>query len=456
MTLGRKLDGFLLVFWPDLSGFYGAHLLDHQVFDFTPEFKKTTLDCGVRVVTEHHPYSRATCTSVYVMTGSRDEGADMNGAAHFLEHLVFKGTENRTAYELASVLEAVGGELNAYTTKEFTCFHAATLREHTSLSLDVLLDLAQNAKFTQDDFDRERQVVEQEIDMSEEQFEELIFDLYFERVYQGHPLAQPILGTKQSLRGMTPDQIMSFYRSRYGGERMIVSVAGSVDHDTVVKEVRQRLKGVENPVQVDRHVPKAQSFIEIIKKPSEQAHILVGFPSPSIRDAQRFDAYLVNTLLGGGMTSRFYQRLREELGLVYSVYSYLHSFTDAGLQMLYAATSPELLPQALEAIQDEFKKLRDTGVTQTEIDFFKQQLRGQLLLAADDIENRMNSIAANEMVFGEYRSVESVIADVETVSQKSVQEFLDKYIDSNYLGVMLLGNFEASSIRPMAEKVFSR
>ncbi len=412
------------------------------VFDQQPVFRKTELPGGVRVVTEHHPHTRGTCVGYFIDKGTRDEPENLLGAAHFLEHLVFKGTPKRSAFEIALELEAVGGELNAFTSREYTCFHATTLREDLNISLSVLSDILQNAELKLADFKTEREVVNQEIDMSADSFEEYIFDLYFEEVYRNHPLGRSILGSKESLAAMKLADLKNFFKTRYGGKNLIISVAGHVDHDQVVDQVVKHLKPrtgrtVSN---VSRKAPKIKSVRKWIERPSEQVHVLMGFPSVSYKDSRRFDAYLANAVLGGGMTSRLYQSIREKKGLVYSVYSYLHSFTDSGLLMIYAGTGEENVTPLLKELRRELKKLKNNGISKAEVNMYKTQIKGSILMAADDIDNRMNSLGVNEMVFGKYRPVEQVIKEIDEISQDSFIDYIESYLDFDKASLMFLGN----------------
>ena len=425
-----------------------------KVFDNPPIFKKSVLDNGVRILTEHHKYTRATSTGIYIDLGTRDEPPDLVGVAHFVEHILFKGTKLRSAYEIVKTLEAVGGEINAFTSRENTGFHASTLREDVGLSLDVLSDLVANAQFTKEDFEKERYVILQEMDMSADQLDEHIFDLYFEQAFKGHNLARPILGTRETLAGFTPDLVVDFYRNRYCGQNLIVSVAGHVDHDEVVREVQSRLTPHSLKNWHKRTKPQVLPFRDFVHRPSEQVHILMGLPGSSYRDPMRFESYVINAILGGGMTSRLYQNLREKRGWAYAIYSYLHSFTDSSLIMVYAGTSEERTLEVMSLIREEMVSLQQRGVTQSDLDFFKKQVIGNIVLAADDVENRMNSLAVNEMVFGEYRPVDTVIDEVKKVSVDSVQKFLHENFNMDQLGVMLMGPLDHG--HELVEKFFKR
>ncbi len=414
-----------------------------KAFDYHPVFNRTTLANGVRVLTEHHPFTRSVAAGIYVDLGTRDEPKHLNGAAHFIEHLVFKGTRKRSAFEIAKSLEEVGGDLNAYTSREYTCFHTGSLREHLSLSMDVLVDLISRARFPASEFEVERDVVMHEIDMSADDLEEYIFDLYFEKAFEGHQLGMPILGTPSSLKSMKRAEVLKYYQNRYRGTNLIVSVAGNVEHEEVVKIVdkalgHQKGKAPKN----NRRKPRIKGFNKFIHRATEQVHILMGIPSCSFKDEYRFESYIVNAMLGGGMTSRLYQTIREKRGLAYSVYSYLVSFTDSGLLMFYASTAPKNVRKVLQLISQEVFNLKKRGISDRDLNLFKTQVKGQILLGADDIENRMNSLAVNEMIFGSYRPVDEVIDEIDRITAKSIKEYLNRFLSNDSVGLLLIGDLD--------------
>ena len=414
-----------------------------KAFEYQPKFNKTCLPNGVRVVTEHHPYTRASSASIYANIGTRHEPNHLLGAAHFIEHMVFKGTSSRNAFELAKSLEEVGGDLNAYTTREHTCFHTSSLKEHLSLSLDVLTDLVTDAVFDSEEFEKERQVILHEIDMSADLLEEWIFDLYFEHAYQGHSLGRSILGTPDSLKGIGRDQLFQYYKSYYRGANLLVSVAGDVDHKQVVDLVQERLSmAIQVEPTIELQSPNVQSFKKVIRRSSEQVHILMGVPSSAFTDEFRFEGFIVNALLCGGMTSNLYQKVREERGLAYSIYSYLTSFLDSGLIMVYAGTTEANYLKVLGLIWDEYKQIKTNGISEEQLELFKRQVIGNVVLGADDIENRMNSLAVNEMVFGRYRSVDSVVEEIEKISVQDIGNYLERYFNWDKMGLLVLGDLD--------------
>ncbi len=404
------------------------------------QFKKTELKNGIRVVSEFHSHSRAVTIGLWVLSGTRDENSNQAGISHFVEHLVFKGTKTKSAYQIAKSLEALGGELNAFTTREYTCYHATVLKEHWEKALEVLADLVSNMSITNEEFILEKSVIQQEITMTEDNPEEIIYDHYFERCFRGNPLGLPILGTMQSIQKMTQKDVFSYYKERYCGNNLIISASGCIDHQNVVEGTQKYLKQkTKRRLSLRRKKAIHKSFRFVAEKPIEQLHLLMGIPVSSFKDKYRFEAFIVNTLLGGGMTSKLYQSIREKKGLVYTLYSSLNTFVDCGLINIYAACEPKNMPAVLKNISAELRRIRKNGISESELNLFRTQVEGSLLLGADDIENRMHSIAVNEMVFSKYKPVEDIIEEMNQVTAKSVNEFIDRYIKSDDMGVILLG-----------------
>ncbi len=416
-------------------------------------FQKTELKNGIRIVTECHPQSRAAAVGFFVEIGTRDEPKNLKGSAHFIEHLVFKGTKSLSSFEIAKSLEAVGGDLNAYTTREYTCFHALSLNEHLEISLGVLCELVCFGKFSNKDFENERQVILQEADMAKEQLDEWIYDLLFQGAYQGHPLGETILGEKASLQKLTRTKVKNHYNRTYCGENMIVAVSGNVDHQKVVEFVEARCQTAAS-IQIPKRIkPVLKNFKKLIEKPSEQAHLLLSWPASSFTDQKRFESYILNAVLGGGMTSRLYQNIREDLGLAYTVYSSLQSFTDSGLLSIYVGTSKAKAPRALQQIKIEMERLVESGLSSEELDFYKRQIKGQILLGADDMDNRMNSLGINEMVFKQYRPVEKVIEEIDALTPQHIRSYIDQDLDLKNLKAILLGDVMSKGIEKQLLKL---
>ncbi len=403
-------------------------------------FKKTILKNGIRVVSEMHSESRAASIGVWVATGTRDEDPGDEGISHFLEHLVFKGTKTRSSYQISKSLEALGGDLNAFTTRECTCYHALVLKDHWKKALDVLADLVNNMELNRADFALEKSVILQEIGMGDDNLEELIYDEYLTRCLPKHPLGRPILGTIESVSKMTQKQIQQYYKERYSGNNLIVAAAGNVDHTELVEAVQELLGNKpKRRLQFPRTKPKHRAFRAVIEKQTEQLHVLLGMPCASFKDRDRFEAFIVNALLGGGMTSKLYQSVREKRGLVYSVYSSLNTFDDFGIINVYAGCEKDNMKAVVRTISSELRRVKRNGITEGELELFKTQVAGSLLLGADDIDNRMQSIGVNEMVFRKYKPVDEIIAELNEVTVRSVNQYVRKTFDFDNLGAILMG-----------------
>lgn len=403
-------------------------------------FKKSVLPNGVRIVTENMTHSKSVSIGVWVLTGTRDEENTEVGISHFLEHLVFKGTKTRNAYQIANSLESLGGDLNAYTTREYTCYHCLVLNEDWKMGLEVLSDLVCNMKLAQKDFELEKKVILQEIAMSDDTPEEIIYDYLFEVAYAQHPLGRQILGKSETIQKMTQKRVIDFYKKYYQGRNLIVSASGPVDHDALVIEC-QKLFRTRKPYNIknNRRAPIWKADRKIYEKDMEQAHILLALPAPSFKDKFRFEAFIVNSLLGGGMTSRLYQAVREKQGLAYSVFSTLNTQTDSGNIAIYAGTDAKNTKRVIHIIADELLKLKKNGLKESDLKIFKTQVRGQLLMGSDDVENRMSSVGVNEMIFEEYRSVDKVIEEINKINLKSVNDFIKNQFDLDKIAVVLMG-----------------
>ena len=407
-------------------------------------YNKSTLANGIRIVTESQKESRTVSMGIWVLTGSRDETPEDAGISHFLEHLVFKGTKKRTAFQIAKSLEELGGDLNAFTTREYTCYHATVLKDHWEIALDVLCDLVSGMKLKKSDFELERSVILQEIAMGEDQHDEVIYDVYMDQSLGRNPVGRPIAGSVESISKMKQKQVLEYYKKQYTGSNLIVSAAGNIDHKLIVK-MSERLLGRKAKTKkiVPRKKPTHRPSRDVIEKPTEQLHLLFGMPCSSFTDKDRFEAFIVNALLGGGMTSKLYQSVREKRGLVYTVYSSLNTFDDFGFMNIYAACEPKNMKRVVKNILSELRALKKRGISEGQLKLFKTQVTGSLLLGADDVENRMQSIAVNEMVFQQYKPIELIIEEINRVTVASVNKYIRERINmSNMAAVLLGGNAE--------------
>lgn len=409
---------------------------------FNSSFKKTVLSNGIRVLTESYPSTHSVCLGLWIeKTGVRYESLEMMGVSHLIEHMVFKRTEKRSGFEIARSLEAVGGELNAMTGREYTCFHAHCLKEDQALSADVLCDLISGASFDPGDLKTEKEVVLQEIKMTEDDLEESVFDEFFGLYFEGNSAGWPILGTAQNIAGMDRDKIYDFYQKHYQNpETIIVTAAGNVDHEALHNQVEKLLGHLKKAeTQIYPKAPAPVQFVEKKQRPSEQTHLVMGWPVSSHKEQTRFDSYIVNTYLGGGMTSLFFQEIREKMGAAYNVYTMLTSYRDFGINIFYAGTEQAQVMPISSLVLNELEKLKTNGLNDEQIESFKHQVRGQILLGSNDMESRMNSLAINEWLYGEYRPVSRVIEQISKVSQESISHFLENDFHTDKMSIYILG-----------------
>lgn len=426
-------------------------------------FKKSTLKNGVRVVSESNPNAVSVALGIYINRGTRDEMPSEAGMAHFVEHMLFKGTSTRNAFDISKHMEEIGSDINAFTSKESTTYVATTLPEHLNRSVEVLCDLVTNPLFLAKDIEPEREVVIQEIRSAQDQLEDCVFDVHFGQAYRGHKLGLPILGTVESVGTMSRERVLGFYRRQYVAQNMVVAASGQVDHRELCDMVSEWLKpqsgiGVrtELPAGLDNSQATVCAFQQVKKRKAEQVHIVVGAPSPGFRERRRFEAIALNMILGGGLTSRLYQEVRERRGLAYSVYSQLQSFVDSGTMLMYAACQPRRAPEAIEAILREIVRLRKKGVTAEELAIAKTQMRAATVIHSDDPESRMQSIAVNEAVFGRYRPIGEVLEEYERIELDAVNELAREVLSLKQVGMTVMGPLPIAAFREFLDKEINR
>ena len=327
--------------------------------------KKKVLPNGLTILTEEMQHIRSVSIGIWVKTGSRHEDPAVNGISHFVEHMVFKGTKNRTALDIARQMDSIGGNMDAFTGKETICFNAKVLDEHLPIALDVLSDLVLNPTFDAKDIHREKGVILEEIKMDEDNPDYLVHEIFTQNFWKGHPLGKPILGTKETVKQLNQDAVFTFYRKRFSPNNLVISAAGSLDHKRFVELVAERFRDLK-PEPNGSHGTAPEVFARIVtrnKKALEQVQICMGAPSPHISHEKRYVSYILNTLLGGGMSSRLFQKIREEQGLAYSIYSDLSPYRDTGSLCVYAGTSRESAPKVVAEIGAEFRRLKDEKIS---------------------------------------------------------------------------------------------
>lgn len=390
----------------------------------TSSFKKVVLDNGLTLVAESHPHVRSVSLGVWVKVGSGQETPSLNGVSHFIEHMVFKGTQKRTALELATCLESLGGDLNAFTDRELTCFHATVLNEHVGLALDVLSDLVLHPTFDKVQLERERKVLLRELSMVEEAPDDWINDIFFQTIWKGHPLGQTIIGNKKTILGISRAQLLKFYEQHYRPDNMVLAVSGNVDFDELKTLAEKHFTFTAKQRVLPLRTPQAKfrSHNRAVVTNTDQVHFLIGFEGVGFKSPLRFDALILSFFLGGGMSSRLFQEIREKAALAYTVECDFVPFMDTGVFAIYAAMAPRSLKQCLEILSREINALRDNPLTEAQINIVKGQLKGTILLCADQMETRQESLGRNEVVFGRYVAVEEVIEEIDRVTPERIQK----------------------------------
>jgi predicted Zn-dependent peptidase len=414
-------------------------------------FKKTVFANGLTLVTERQPQFRSLSIGIWVKAGTRHERPSEAGVSHFLEHMLFKGTGTRSALDIAREVDRVGGEFNAFTAREYTCFHILLLGRDLGLAIDILSDILLDSKFDAEELERERRVILQEIAMVEENPEELAHDLFFERIYGGrgrsaHGLGKPILGTESSIRRMKRAEVVRYFRERYRPDQLIVAVAGDVSHEAVSRKLGAltrkrwpgRPEGKAPPNAYAVAPPALKSGFWWSPRATEQVHLIWGVRGPSYSSNDRFAAFLLNVYLGGGMSSALFQEIREKNALAYSVYSSLTPFRDSGTFNVYAATGLAQVPLCLRLIEESVDKLQKEFLSDDELRVIQDNFKGTVLLSADSAESRMSSIARNEIFFGRYVPVEEICARIDEVTPESLRRVARKWMNGGR-SVLALG-----------------
>jgi predicted Zn-dependent peptidase len=404
--------------------------------------QREVLPNGLTVITEQMQHIRSVAIGIWVKTGSRDEDLQWNGISHFVEHMVFKGTKHRSAEDIARQVDSIGGNMDAFTAKECICFNVKVLDEHLPIAMDVLSDLVLNPVFDSQDITRERGVILEEIKMDEDSPDYLVHEIFTQNFWKDHPLGRPILGTKDTVKRFERDAVLSFYGQRFGPGNLIISAAGNLNHDEFVALVRKHFE-LMKPVKNGFHSPQPRIVPRIImrnKKALEQVQICVGVPSHPITHEKRHASYILNTLMGGGMSSRLFQNIRERQGLAYAIYSDLNPYRDTGCLSVYAGTSRESACKVVQSIVSEFRKLKAEKVPEEELRRSKDQLKGSLMLSLESSISRMSNLARQEMYFDRFYSMDELLQRIETVTAEQLQELANEFFHTESIAVTVLGN----------------
>ena len=405
---------------------------------------RDVLPNGLVVITEPMPQVRSVSVGVWVTAGSRREPAELNGISHFIEHMVFKGTERRTAEEIARSVDSVGGMLDAFTAKEMTCFNAKVLDEHLPLAFDILSDLVLRPRFAEDDVTREKSVVLEEIKMDEDNPEYIVHEVFIQNFWRDHPLGRPILGTRDTVRHFTRATTATFFHRWYVPNNIVVTAAGNLEHKRLLELVTKsfgHLKLVPDGHADSAPEPHARITTRT-KRELEQVHLCIGVPSHPIAHEQRYAMSILNNLLGGGMSSRLFQNVRERQGLAYAVFSELNPYRDAGMLTVYAGTARETAERVVRLVMDEFCRLKKEPVSDEELRRAKDHLKGSLLLSLESTSARMSNLARQEIYFHHFYTTDQIIAAIERVTREEVQHLAEQFFRPEYIGVTVLGNLD--------------
>ncbi len=414
---------------------------------------KSVLSNGVRVLSEPMPQVVSATIGIWVENGSRYEQPDENGVSHFIEHLLFKGTKTRTAAQIAEQIDAVGGVLNAFTGKEYTCYYVKVLGADLAMATDLLADIFLDSVFDPAEIERERQVVLQEISQADDTPDDSIHDLFNENYWAGHPLSLPIFGSQRTVNAINRELLTSFMAARYRASRVFIAAAGMVDHDALVKRCERLFAAVAGDGRPDQISPAAERpGVLNREKKLEQAHLCIGGPAISQTHELRYAAYVLNTALGGGMSSRLFQEVREKRGRVYSIYSFMASFIDCGYFAVYAGTNPEWVNEVIEVTLGELRKVVREGLKPHELARARSQIKGNMLLGMESTDARMNRLARNEIYYRRDIPLEEVASGIEQVTNDQIVELANICIQPRRMGMVLLGDLKG---RKLGDDVWS-
>jgi predicted Zn-dependent peptidase len=410
-------------------------------------YKKTTLPGGIRVLTETMPSVRSASIGIWADVGSAVESRARRGISHLVEHMLFKGTARRTAREIAETMDGVGGNLNAFTDKETTCYYAKVIDRHVPLAMDVLADMFLHSAFDPQELAKEQKVVLEEIKMYEDSPDELIHDLFLQTMWHGSDLGDPTIGFNDTVVALTPDDLRGHMRSHYAPDSIVVAGAGNLDHDRFVELVAEHFasfSGTSRQHAADS--PKLTPGTLVRHKDSEQAYVVAGTRGLSVRDERRYALSLLDTMLGGGMSSRLFQEIREKRGLVYTVYSFQAAYRAAGLFGVYAGTSPENVQACIDVIAEQFHRIRDVRVDEAELHLAKEHIKGNLTLSLESTSSRMIRLGRNEFALGRNVEPEEIERRIDAVTAEEVQNVAGELLREEDLGLCIIGPVDESAI----------
>jgi predicted Zn-dependent peptidase len=416
--------------------------MDVAMSDTNHKVQQEVLSNGLVVITEPMEHVHSVSVGIWLRNGSRREPAELNGISHFIEHMVFKGTTRRTAEDIAREVDSVGGMLDAFTSKEMVCFNTRVLDEHLPKAFDVLADMVLDPRFAEDEIDREKSVILEEIRMTQDNPEDLVHELFTQNFWSPHALGKPILGTPETVSSFTRDTLRDWFANKYAPNNMVITAAGHLTHAQLVDLVAERFSELPSAKldAVERKPEAAQHVTLRTKHELEQVHLCLGVPALPMTDKRRFAVAVLNNVLGGGMSSRLFQNIRERQGLAYAIFSELNSYRDAGALSVYAGTSLDTASQLIRSVLDEFRKMRDEPLEVEELRRAKDHLKGATLLALEGSGQRMNSLARYHMYFNRHFTAQDLIALLESVTIEDVQQLAREFFQPGRMAASVVGN----------------
>ncbi len=405
-------------------------------------YRKSILKNKVRIVTEEIPHVKSLSLGLWIETGSRYESIENNGISHFIEHMVFKGTKKRGAKEIAQSIESVGGYLNAFTSKEHTCYYARVLDEHLELAADVLSDIILSPTFPDKEFEKEKKVILEELKQAEDDPDDIIHDYFEKAVFKSHPLSNPVIGSRDSITSINRKNLIEYKNVHYKANKIVIAAAGKIKHDKVVSMIETYLGNLSSDnnqcnSEVINNIEGASSTLQKYFKPIQQAHICLGTIGCSVKDPKKYALQILNTLLGDGMSSRLFQNIREKYGFAYSVFSFNNMMSDTGSMGVYIGTDSEHIDKCIELVWKELNFLKKKGISRKELNRAKAQLKGSLMLGLENIPNRMIRLATSEIYFGELIPIDNIITNVENVNIDDVQELAEALYNENLFSTII-------------------
>jgi predicted Zn-dependent peptidase len=412
--------------------------------------RKTVLSNGLLVLTESMPHLRSVSMGAWIGSGSRDEAAEVNGISHFVEHMVFKGTTTRSAQQIAREVDTIGGNLDAFTGKEMVCFNIKVLDENVPPALEVLADLVLHPTFTPDELAREQGVILEEIKMDEDNPDYLVNEVWTQNFWKGDALGRPILGTAKTVTNFNQQVVFDFYAGRFTPHNMVFSAAGNLEHDAFVAQVEKEFESLSasgDAAAPKMDAPKATPHITLKRKKSlEQVQFCLGVPAPPVNDPRRYAVYLLNTMLGGGMSSRLFQTIREDQGLAYAIYSEMNPFRDTGSLCVYAGTSVDKTRKVLQLTLQELRRLKEETVSDVELKRAKDQVKSNMVIGLESSGSRMANLARQQMYFGRFFGVDEMMQEIEGVTTADVQGLAQELFQPESMALTLLGNLGSMKI----------